>query len=31
MELKMGFDKKILENDGLLDVELDNGVYKYSL
>lgn len=23
--------EKILENDGLLDVELDNGVYKYSL
>jgi hypothetical protein len=23
--------EKILENDGLMDVELDNGVYKYSL
>lgn len=23
--------EKILENDGMLDVELDNGVYKYSL
>lgn len=23
--------EKILENGGLLDVELDNGVYKYSL
>lgn len=23
--------EKILENDGLLDVELDNGIYKYSL
>ena len=23
--------EKIMENDGLLDVELDNGTYKYSL
>lgn len=23
--------EKILENEGLLDVEIDNGVYKYSL
>jgi hypothetical protein len=23
--------EKILENDGILDVEIDNGVYKYSL
>jgi hypothetical protein len=23
--------EKILENDGLMDVELDEGVYKYSL
>jgi len=23
--------EKILENDGLMEVELDNGTYKYSL
>jgi hypothetical protein len=23
--------EKILENDGLMEVEFDNGVYKYSL